>query len=338
MILSSFVVCFSANSQVSLIRNGSFEKTYDVDDELLTYWCDVNTLDDKFQIYLSESWFTHDVGGPGRSLVLRTAFGTTYQAGDTASISQQVYLEKDLEGISFDLDIGTVGSAWNPNYISALVLIDGVPIWYSQSLPLSGGAFTGTVDLDADDIANYLGGDVNQVFNDDWHKLSLAMRSNVSGFNLYQFTARWDFVKFNNYCGGLGFLDADLNQDCYVTLADLAVLGLSWMTEPASAKDDLNQDGIVDKTDLGLFAEDWLYNTDWRNWGQAGNFEMEKLEYDFDLSGQVDLGDLMMLSEYWLSENKCNGLELSGDNVINFKDFAVFAEQWGWRDWLYYVK
>jgi hypothetical protein len=110
------------------------------------------------------------------------------------------------------------------------------------------------------------------------------------------------------------------------------------MTKPASAKVDLNDDGIVDNNDLGLFAEDWLYNTDWRNWGQTGNFEMEKLEYDFDLSGQVDLGDLMILSEHWLGDSECNWPNLSGDDVINFEDFAAFAEQWGRRDWLYYVE
>jgi hypothetical protein len=340
LILSFFAACFSAESQVSLIMNGSFEKTYDVDNELLTYWCDMNTLDDKFQIYLNESWFTHDVGGPGRSLVIRAAFGVDYMTGDTASISQQVYLEEDVEGISFDLDIGSVGSAWNHNNISVLVLIDGVAIWDSQQLPLSGGAFTGMVDMDANDIAQYIGdmNDVNQLFDNSWHDLSLAMRSNVNVFNLYQYTARWDFVKFNNYCGGFGFLPGDLSQDCYVNLADFAVLGLSWMSVPARAKDDLNDDGIVDNNDLRLFAGGWLDNTDWRNRGQAGNTEMGLLENDFDLSGQIDLGDLMIFCEHWLGDSECDWPDLSGDDVINFEDFAVFAQQWGWRDWLYYVE
>jgi len=128
-----------------------------------------------------------------------------------------------------------------------------------------------------------------------------------------------------------------LNQDCFVGLADLAVLGLSWMSEPASPRDDLYEDGIVDYWDLGLFAEDWLYNTDWKKWGQDGTFEMERLENDFDLSGQIDLGDVMVLSENWLSDGICGGLELSGDDIINFEDFAVLVNQWGQRDWFYYI-
>ena len=111
------------------------------------------------------------------------------------------------------------------------------------------------------------------------------------------------------------------------------------MSEPNSIKDDLYEDGIIDYEDLALFAEDWLYNTDWEKRGQAGNYEMGRLEYDFDLSGQIDLGDLMILTEYWLLvDSGCNAPELSGDNVINFEDFAVFAQQWYWRDWLYYVE
>jgi hypothetical protein len=325
----------------SLVRNGSFEQTYDIDDELLTYWCDVNTFQNKFQIYLDEAWFTHDVGGPGRSLVIRTKFGVTFQAGDIGTVSQQVYFEKDIEGISFDLDIGTAGSDWNPDKVTALVLVDGEAIWDSDGLPLIIGGFTGTIDLDINDIAQYLGGDmndVNQFLDDDWHSLSLAVRSNVGGYSPQEYTARWDFVKFNDYCGGLGYLDSDLNQDCFVNLADLAVLGLSWMHEPASIRDDLYEDGIVDKMDLGLFAEDWLYNTDWKKWGQDGTFEMERLENDFDLSGQIDLGDVMVLSEYWLSDGVCAGVELSGDEIINFEDFAVLVNQWGQRDWLYYVE
>ena len=65
---------------------------------------------------------------------------------------------------------------------------------------------------------------------------------------------------------------------------------------------------------------------------------MERLEFDLDLSGEIDLGDVMMLSEYWLSDGRCAGIELSGNDVVNFEDFAALVNQWGLRDWFYYVQ
>ena len=334
-VLSSFAVCFPANGRVGLIMNGSFEKDGqsipDITLEAPTFWCDVVVPSGKFKAKVTDVWSTHDIQEPGFSLEIRSQL-SSISKGDTASVSQQVYFEQDVNSLSFDVWLSALGFMdWDPAERTALVMIDGQIIWDSNDLPIDqDGDFLGTVVIGSEAFSEFL--------DDNWHDLTLAMRSNISGFPYDLYASRWDFIKFDKYCGGLGFLDADLNQDCYVNLADLAVLGLSWMEKPASAKDDLNEDGIVDKTDLGLFAEDWLYNTDWKNWGQAGNFEMEKLECDFDLSGQIDLGDLMMLSEYWQKDSKCNGLELSGDDVINFEDFAVFAQQWGWRDWLYYVE
>jgi hypothetical protein len=66
---------------------------------------------------------------------------------------------------------------------------------------------------------------------------------------------------------------------------------------------------------------------------------MEKLELDLDNSGQIDIGEVMVLSEYWLADGKCAGIELSGSNeVVNFVDFAELLNYWGMRDWLYYVQ
>jgi hypothetical protein len=315
--------------------NGSFEKNghsiTNIAQEAPIFWCDVDIPSGKFKAKVTDVWSTHDVQDLGLSLEIRSELSSIAK-GDTATVSQRVYFEQDVNSISFDLWLTSLfGPEWDHNERTVLVLIDEQIIWNSNDLPIHNGEFLGTVIIDSDAFAGFL--------DDDWHDLTIAMRSNVDDIiPLDYYVCRLDFIKFDKYCGGLGFLDGDLNQDCYVTLADLAVLGLSWMNEPASLKDDLNEDGIVDNNDLALFAEDWLYNTDWKNWGQAGNFEMERLENDFDLSGQIDLGDLMILSEHWLGDSECNWPNLSGDDVINFEDFAVFAQQWGWRDWLYYVK
>ena len=86
-----------------------------------------------------------------------------------------------------------------------------------------------------------------------------------------------------------------------------------------------------------MLAEDWLFNTDWKFWGQDGTFEMERLSNDWDMSGRIDVGEIIVLSEYWLSDGRCAGVEMAGDEtIINFEDFAALVGQWGLTDWLYY--
>ena len=314
----------------SLVRNGSFEYDgasidYITADDAPRYWCDVNLVEDKFGASLWSGGLTE---GNYYLRVYCTDYGE-FNQGDMGLISQEVYLD-DANEIIFDLQLSTpYGDEWDPLKRSAVVAIDGNVVWESNSV--------GT------DVRGLYEGQVCTIpqgyKNGQTHIVSVGIRINsgTDGFPI-EYDSEWDFVKFDVHCGGFGHLAADLNQDCYVTLADLAVLGLSWMSEPASAKDDLYEDGIVDNLDLALFAEDWLFNTDWTRWGQARTVRMEKLALDLDLSGEIDAGDLMILSEFWLGDGTCAQIELSGDDVVNFKDFASFASEWGLRDWLYYVE
>ena len=51
---------------------------------------------------------------------------------------------------------------------------------------------------------------------------------------------------------------------------------------------------------------------------------------DFDVSGAVNLTDLMEFSLKWLDENGgIVNLDLTG--FVDFVDFALFAENWLWR-------
>lgn len=318
--------------------NGSFENNghsiSDITNEAPLNWCDVSVTGD-YSGWVNTGWSTHpDITGDSYSLSMASNGFTSFDKGDLIGISQQIFLEADAGPLSFDLRLSEItGAEWDPQKQSAIVLIDGNAVWDSNELELdSNGEFEGTVVVDVNHFEQFL--------DDDWHQLSLAMRSNSDvSFEFYEYRVRWDFVKFDKYCGGLGFLLGDLNQDCYVTLADFAELAMSWMAEPISPKYDLYDDGFVDYNDLMLFAEDWLYNTDWTKWGQERTFEMERLENDFDLSGQIDLGDIMLLSDYWLLDGSgCGGPELSGDNIINFEDFAVLANQWRLSYWLYYAE
>jgi len=68
------------------------------------------------------------------------------------------------------------------------------------------------------------------------------------------------------------------------------------------------------------------------DWDAVG--VINTLSADFDKSGTVDLVDLQILSDAWLSQNgdtrwkaQCD-ISLPKDDVINQKDFAVFAQQW----------
>jgi hypothetical protein len=331
------MLCFSAQGQRSLIMNGSFEQNGqvipDITLESPVFWCDVNIANGKFKGKVNTDWASHPENGAGYSLQLLTDTFADLIEGDRAYVSQKAFFETDINSLSFDLWLTTnPGSAdWDVNEITALILIDGVEIWNSDSLTYDEqGEFLGTIVIESDSFIQFL--------DHSEYTLTLALESDVTDAFITRYIAVWDFVKFDKYCGGLGFLDGDLNQDCFVNFVDLAVLGLSWMNEPASLKDDLYEDGIVDEYDLELFAEDWLYNTDWTKWGQDGTFQMERLELDLDLSGEIDLGDVMVLSEYWLSDGRCAGIELSGNDVVNFEDFAALVNQWGLRDWLYYVQ
>jgi hypothetical protein len=302
---------------------------------MLTFWCDVNAPEDKFIAEIDTVWASHPANGSGSCLQFLTPALADLVQGDRATVSQDVFFEADINSLSFDLWlIANPSSAdWDVNERTALVLVDGVEIWNSDGLTFDeNGEFLGTVEIDSNSFAQFL--------DNSEHTLTLALESDVTdNFPTVVYTASWDFVKFDKYCGGLGFLDGDLNQDCTVNLADISVFGLSWMNEPAGIREDLYEDGIVDEMDLELFAEDWLYNTYWTKWGQDRTYQMEKLELDLDNSGQIDIGEVMVLSEYWLADGKCAGIELSGSNeVVNFVDFAELLNYWGMRDWLYYVQ
>lgn len=78
---------------------------------------------------------------------------------------------------------------------------------------------------------------------------------------------------------------------------------------------DLNKDGFVNFADFAMFAE---------NWQKSGI----GLIGDLDGSGTVDEADLMRLSYYWLSEFEWKNPDFNHDGIVNFLDFAVFADAW----------
>ncbi|MBN1795855.1 MAG: hypothetical protein JW804_04215 [Sedimentisphaerales bacterium] len=313
--------------------NGSFEQNghtiSDITAEAPLYWCDVDIPEDKFLGKVTGDSWTHRVDS--LSLELRFERFQSIEKGDTAVISQQVFIEDDVNDISFNLLLwGLNNGNWGAGEQTALVMIDNTVIWDSNAVPLDPpGKFDGTVYIGSENFQQFL--------DNDRHKLSFAVRSNIDDSSINDwYVARWDFVKFDKYCGGFGYLTTDLNQDCYVDLEDFSELALQWLDAPDKPKCDLVEDGIINILDLQVLVEDWLYNTDWTKWGEDGTFEMARLEADLDLSGEVDLPDLMILAENWLGESACDLPDLNGDDYFDMYDYAILAGQWGLRDWIYY--
>jgi len=313
----------------SLIRNGSFESdgAINITEEVPESWCDVNAPADKFDGWIDTDWSTHGYAEDHHSLTLSTEAFATFEKGDMVTVSQQVYLT-DVNQIIFDLELtGTYSSfPWDPEKLSGLLLIDGTVVWDSNDLgPDSEGEYF--------DIAV----DVNEIYRDsNSHTLSLAMRANISEMHLTSYLARWDFVKFNAYCGGFGYLPEDFNYDCFVDFRDFAMLGDIWMSDNPAWKYDLSEDGVIDGNDLMVFTLGWLDCSYWENWDANNCYEVTLPAVDVDESGEVDYGDISILQGYWLAEGDCTTrVDISKDGFIDFKDFAYIAEEWGTRSWLY---
>jgi len=99
---------------------------------------------------------------------------------------------------------------------------------------------------------------------------------------------------------------------------------------------DPENDGIPLES-LGVH-EHWNNSTDKqysRNLGTGEGIELiqanaeNMIPGDFELDGDVDFDDLFTLSTYWLESNRrgCIG-DLDGDNIVDLKDLAIFAQNW----------
>jgi hypothetical protein len=317
---------------VSLIRNGSFESNgviSDITAEAPENWCAVDIPADKFNGWVDTDWSTHGYSGDYNSLTLSSAIFVPLAAGDMAKVSQEVYLA-DVNQIIFDLKLGRVGGGeWAPGSHVAVVQIDGNDIWDSNGLELDEeNEYEGQIIIDANAFATYK--DANS------HSLTLGMRIKAGGTYYYDYAVQWDFLKFDAYCGGFGYLPGDFNYDCFVDFRDFAMLGDVWMSGNQEWKYDLAEDGVIDNNDLRLFTAGWLDCSYWENWDANNCYFVELPAVDVDDSGEVDYGEVSILQAYWLAEGDCSTrIDINKDGDIDFKDFAYIADDWGARNWLY---
>ena len=318
-VMIMFLAGNSTQAGVSLIMNGSFESDGIINDitaQAPREWCDVNIPAGQFGGKVDTYWNTHG----DYSLILFSKSSLTFAVGDMATVSQDVYL-MDVNQIIFDIELSGTHSAfpWQSEKFSAIVFIDGNVVWDSRDwVPDGDGEYSFEVN----------GIDVNDA---NLHTLSLAMKANKEEYQFTQYTVRWDFVKFDTHCGGFGYLAEDLNHDCYVDMLDLRVLTEQWLGEELNREYDLfhDQELIINFPDFATFSSYWQNNNcPQSNWCGGS---------DFNRSGTVDSTDLKIFADHWLGQVTLLLSDLVEDEVVNFKDFAFFAEMFtcntDWRNW-----
>ncbi|MHC4125938.1 MAG: fibronectin type III domain-containing protein, partial [Planctomycetota bacterium] len=117
------------------------------------------------------------------------------------------------------------------------------------------------------------------------------------------------------------FLSGDFICPDGVDLLDLGVLTDNWLLPVLSA--DLGPDGFVDFYDFAIFANAWQSSQGSPNWNPACDIAPTGGD------GFVGIDDLAVFITGWLGESATAGdIEPApaGDKIVNFLDFATFAE------------
>ncbi|MFC1739044.1 hypothetical protein ACFL1G_08355 [Planctomycetota bacterium] len=297
-----------ARADFSWIANGSFE--YDggienIKNEMPFGWYDVDIPSD-FSGAVSSSWASD---GNYNLTFLSDMLGE-FEPDDIATISQYVYLS-DVNEIIFDIKLETNPSfdSWDPTKRSAVIKIDDDIVWNSSSLgtgDLSGEYFDLVVDVS--EMAKYKDG--------QRHLLSLGLRSNTSeSWPFIEYSAKWDYLRFNTHCQGYGYLEGDFDHDCFVDVNDLKLFVDHWLDDVEDFNDfDLYYDNKVAFSDYAIFANNWMSNS----YGQDAI-----LEYDLNLDGIVNFADFAIKAQQWQAEG------------IDFDELEAFVDKWLTTNWMY---
>jgi hypothetical protein len=316
---------------VSLVKNGSFEadgRITDITQSRLTGWCDVNVPEGKFVGRVTNDWFTNSYyDGDGNSLYLYSVGDADFAEGDMAAVSQNVYLT-DVNELTFDLKLTGTHSfyPWDSENFVVVILVDGNEVWNSSVLLPQGNA-------------EHLGVvyEVDEFYKDpNMHSLTFAMKAASTQSHFFQYKMWVDFARFDTHCGGFGYLDGDMNHDCYVDANDYEILALLWLGRDPNYHDLYGgENSVFNMGDYSILAADWQNNTWWENWGQDNCYIAELVPYDIDDSGIVGVDDVNEMGETWLTGGSCVRGDLNGDGIVNFIDYAMLFDQWGRRSWLY---
>jgi len=292
----------------SVIMNDSFENDGEIDNittsDYPQRWDDVNIPSGLFGGAVWSGWPSVDEN----SLTLYSYSWVTFDSCDMATISQQVYLD-DVNHIYFSLKLDTDYGPdyWDESKRTAVLLIDDTEVWGSDELtPDVSGEYL--VDVNEAAIAAFK--DPNR------HKLSLGLRVEEDGMPYFSYYAQWDYIRFDAHCGGIGYLPADFDQNCYVNMTDFVLLAAHWLEEGGWPKYDLTHDYYVDFLDLELFILDWLSNS----------FEYE--QEDLLLEGDLNADGIINFIEYAETVKNWDG---------DYGLVRQLCQEWLKVDWLYWV-
>jgi hypothetical protein len=311
---AAMLICCGICSGVGIVKNGSFENDgyieYVTQADRPEYWCNVSYDQSKFVTSVRNDWATDG----DYSLIMFTYEFGTFQPNDTATISQSVYLT-NANQLLFDVYLAGYGYPWDPNIVTARVLIDDNEVWNSDGLQFTSGRFEGEVVVD-----------VNQNFKDgNAHILSLQLSTDVSNMDYVRYIVQWDFVRFSYAC----HLPGDLTGDCIVDINDLNSLAQGWLSPTGP---DLTGDGIANFADFAVLADFWQTTGDSNSVPSQDNL----LDADLNDDGIVDFSDVIVLCGDWLAEGgPCVRADLKQDGVIDLKDFAILAKSWLFTGSLY---
>jgi hypothetical protein len=198
------------------------------------------------------------------------------------------------------------GLGWDPNKVTAVVLIDDEVVWEPNSASSDvRGVYSGQIYAVEDKYRD-----------ENLHKLSFGLRINVDAdngfFDFYR--VWWDSIACVLHCGGGGLLAGDFNRDCSVDINDLKIAAAGWLDEVNTydrrnlfRSDDSPGYGTINLSDFAVYAEGWDGNA----------------------------ADLGMFAEKWLDEvapddqyNLFRDDNVDPSGTVSFLDFAIFADTW----------
>jgi hypothetical protein len=286
------------------IINGSFEDDGRIDDIVANEpngWS-ANVPAGKFKGYVFRDWTTDGI----YNLTLYSQ-RADFVAGDTATVSQELYLA-DVNEIVFDLKLDTDFSEWDPNVCAAVVLIDDDVVWQLDNVgqDVRGEYFYQT----------YI---VEDKYRDEKpHKLSLGLKANVDEMLWERYYTYWDSITCTVFCGGGGLLPGDLNRDCFVDMNDLMSVAGMWLdeVEPYNRQnlfrgDDITGYGVINFSDFAILSDEWYGNV--TSLGMFADRWLEEVELDYEYnlfrqddvnpSGMVNFLDLAILADNWLGSS-----------------------------------
>lgn len=341
----------------SSIKNGSFEEPGFIITNILEIepndW-DVNLPAGKFGGSVGD---TYGVTDPKYSLTLWSNAYKRLLKDDIGYVYQYVSL-RDVNEISFSVNLDTNTGVWDPNLRTAVVMIgEGekqMIVWESNSVgPDVRNQYYDKVIINIEDFGE--------------HRFAIGLRVDVNENenNTIKYYTDWDSIGCKLYCDGYGFLAGDFSRDCYVDFIDYAMLAFVWeqKVDPnsqfnLSREGDIDTHGIInfkdyamlantydgnDFSDLNEFTGLWLSRVPVENeWNLfIGDFETHGVINFKDyavLANVYDGNDLSALDEFtelWLSKvpvednlNLFRGDDVEACGVIDFSDLCVFVTDW----------